>query len=756
MVQFDAPPKDPRSYMDAEFSMHESDAKPTPFRTISVGKEATKMRGVITVMAGGVRVLKKGAPDWHYAKLKDVLEEGDKVETAQDGRVNISFENGNLLDLQNNSRILLATLRKDPKTGEFENTFESDGGKIKAVVEKLGKKSAFRVKTPTALCGVRGTVMYVNVAAGATQAFYEGGGGTVTNPVSGDTAFVESGQNTVSTGTGQISAPVTTSVEAKMTLSASYDYGVVQDNYAAPENAAAGTGGNASGMNGAKMNTAADLDTGTGGGGFNPPPDLVPITERNQPKAVPGVSYIERLSFAGLIGRVDNKAAFSAASPANPVNGSFSLSVSVNSEWLTVGQGSVSGYISSTDYVPSSYAFWMSENVKCSTSNNGQYRGYLGSCISTSNSSTETTLWGKALCLYRDPSGWAGTMTFLYGGKYYPSSKYFQSELPASGDVVFTAREFVGSNYDLNSQTLITGTMYGRGTGTFDGGGVVACIDDDPLPGDFGLSGVTFDIDTDWGIWQFNAQGTYSGTTSDIWTLAVGGEREGGSSNPTYWMGTIDGNKWDDRSTGVETNQATGEFGGVFFYKSGASTFEGGTILNGHIVGITNPSGSPDKTWQAIGGGEFLVAYKGFTAANLGFTASELSTFVSVPITQAAASTNMTRFSGSSQFTTFNMDTRVYQSGTSYMWGGTISGAFLQSAQPEANWTVTLTGTTPNASSITLSSGTWDVTQKLWSATVDPGGTVGARTISGGQAGGIIIMDGDNSTFEGVAAGKAT
>ncbi|MFH1189369.1 MAG: FecR family protein [Candidatus Omnitrophota bacterium] len=755
MIQFDTPPKEPRSYMDAEFMMHEKDAKPVAFRAVSLGKEADKMRGVVTEMAGGVRILKNGAYDWNYAKPNDVLEEGDKIETADDGRASVSFENGNLLILQSNSRVMLATMRKDPKTGEFDNTFESDGGKIKAVVEKLGKKSTFRVKTPTALCGVRGTVMYVNVAAGATQAFYEGGGGVVTNPVSGDTAFVESGQNTVSTSAGQVSAPIATSTEAKMTLDASYDYGMVQGGYSAPENTTAGSGGHG-GQRGDRADMAADLDTGTGGGGFNPPPDLVPITEANRPRPNPGVSFIQDLNFTGLVGRVDSDGTFDPEAPVNPVNGTFSLSVSVNNEWTTVGKGAVNGNVARTAFIPSSYAFWTTtNNIRYSTSNNGQYRGFLGASISTSTLPATTTLWGKALCLYRDPSGWAGTMTFLFGGKYDESNKSFYSILEDSDNVVFTAREFVGPNFNLNAMTLTTGTMYGRGTGYFygTGSGNITC---GATGVDTGLSGTTFDIDSDWGIWQFSAQGTYAtGDTSDDWALALGGEREDDPAHPTYWMGAVDGDLWDDRgAVGTRTNQATGEFEGVVFWVSDDTSgvndkFEGGTILNGHIVGIADPVFSK---WQAIGGGEFLIAYKDFTQANLGFSASQLAAFVNVPISEVAAVPMTGSVSGG--FTlNMNMDTRVYQSGASYMWTGTIGGTY--SSPPTGPWTITLTGT---ASSMKLDGPGWDMPGQTWTATVDTTGlpatkTIAGYTITAGQAGGIFKDDG---TIEGVAAGVVT
>jgi hypothetical protein len=766
MVPFDSMPEKPRPYMDAEFALHEQDTRPATFRAVSLGKGAGVMTGTITTLAGGVRILKKGAVDWHYAKLNEFVNEGDKVETAEDGMTSLMFDNGNIIQIQPGSRIMFSILKKDPKTGEFDNTFEVDSGKVKAVVEKIGKGSNFRVKTPTALCGVRGTVMYVNVAQGATQAFYEGGGGVVTNPVSGDTTFVESGQNAISTSTGAISAPVATSTEAMMTLDASYSYGVAADGYSSPENSAATTTKDG-GATVPGVDNNAGVKTNMGTADVLIPADLVPITEANRPQPKPGVA-IDDVTFSAVVGKVATSgstpadtAIYSPETPTNSVTGQFTLSRSIDSTWITVGEGQVIGNVASSANIPGSYAFWIGDEVKCKTTNNGQYRGWLGASLSTTSSSTKPTFWSKALCLYRDPSGWAGTMTYDAAGKYVPSSKYFYSESNAFNSVVFTQREFLGSSYDLNAQTLESYDLYGRGNGYFysGGSGTIAC-GTDANGSKKGLSGVTFNLpDKEWGIWQLLAHGTYSGTTSDNWSLALGGEH----GSPSYWIGTMDGrashgNIWDDRDSD-RSNQLTAEFQGIFFDDSDPTPGKlvGGYILEGDVVGIANPTASPSKTWQAIGGGEYYVVYHDFSEASLGFTADELKSFVNVPISQVAASSTAIPSPPSGGFTAFNMDARVFDNGSAtHIWTGIITGSFLQSSQPGAEWTVTLIGTEPKAASLTLSGGTWDATAKTWSATVVPGSTIDTYTVIKGQAGGTMTLNGDSSSITGIAAGTAT
>lgn len=755
-VPFNSSPEKPHAYMDSEFALHEQDAKPATFRAVSLGKGSGVMRGAIKALVGGVRVLKKGGSDWHYVKINEFVEEGDKIETAEDGMMSLMLDNGNMIQVQPNSRIMLSMLKRDPKTGEFDNTFELDAGKVKAVVEKLGKGSSFRVKTPTALCGVRGTVMYVNAAPTATQAFYEGGGGVVTNPVSGSTTFVESGQNTISTDTGKISEPAATPTDVKMTLDASYSYGVAGSGYSSPENSATTStkGGDTIIQN---VDSGPNTQTQTSPSNVMIPADLVPITEANRPQPQPGV-VIDDVAFSALVGKVDTLAIFSPASPTNTVTGQFTLSRSADSIWTSVGKGEVIGNVASSANIPASYAFWIGDQVKCATANGGQYRGWLGASLSTTTGNTKSTFWGGALCLYKDPYGWAGTMTFDCQGKFVPADNYFYSVLADSGTVNFSQREFVGPDYDLNSQTLDKHTdLHGRGSGYFwsISNGKWGSITCGATGVNTSLSGVVFNLpNKNWGIWQLLAQGTYSGSpygTSDNWNLALGGER--GSS---CWLGAIDGNFWDDRDAD-RTNQFTGRFQGVFLDTSGvpAGKLVGGYILEGDVAGIADPTATPNATWQAIGGGEFYIVYTDFSEASLGFTAAQLATFVNVPISEVAA-TNMALSSQTlASFTKFNMDARVYQSVGStpqYIWTGIIDGAF--SAAPTGAWTVRLTDS--GASVLNLKNGTWS--GGSWSAVVDTGASAPERTIGGhlitnGEAAGTY--NAADGTLKGIAAGTA-
>ena len=216
LVSFNEAPQASRPYLDADMARHKKDVEPALTKKWVSFKGVTQMTAAITIVTGNVRIYKKGASDWRQIKLNEVVYEGDKLQTGETGWTEIRLSNGNSILLHNNTELVFAKLEYDPKTGEFNNSFESSAGKIKAVIAKLGKNSTFEVKTPTAVCGARGTVMYLDIAKDVTQAFYEGGAGFMTSTITNMTQNVDAGQNSASNAAGNISAPAFTPAEQKL------------------------------------------------------------------------------------------------------------------------------------------------------------------------------------------------------------------------------------------------------------------------------------------------------------------------------------------------------------------------------------------------------------------------------------------------------------------------------------------------------------------------------------------------------------
>ncbi len=104
------------------------------------------------VVKGDVRIKKTGeGAGWHNMEASTVLEKGDTVETGKNSSVDIVIGN----DTEK-------TIRLGEKSHvEFQGINPADlsvsQGKLLVALKKLEPKSSFVIKTPTAICGARGT-----------------------------------------------------------------------------------------------------------------------------------------------------------------------------------------------------------------------------------------------------------------------------------------------------------------------------------------------------------------------------------------------------------------------------------------------------------------------------------------------------------------------------------------------------------------------------------------------------------------------
>ncbi|PIU41346.1 MAG: hypothetical protein COS99_05660 [Candidatus Omnitrophica bacterium CG07_land_8_20_14_0_80_42_15] len=233
LVPFNAPPGEKQTFLDSEMKLHNRDVERFLLKKWLPKGEA-QMNGVVTMSAGTARVYRKKSEDWQNTQQNDVLSEGDKIQTGEDGRIGIHLDNGNTVFLQSNTELAFETLRYDPSTGEYINTLESKYGKIKAIIEKRGKQSTFQIKTPLAICGPRGTIMYLDTTPTSTQAFYEGGQGLMISTITGQTAEIGAGQNSSADSSGAISIPIDTTNEQRNNLNQSWSGTEAIDGYSAP------------------------------------------------------------------------------------------------------------------------------------------------------------------------------------------------------------------------------------------------------------------------------------------------------------------------------------------------------------------------------------------------------------------------------------------------------------------------------------------------------------------------------------------
>ncbi|MDI6786347.1 MAG: FecR domain-containing protein [bacterium] len=118
----------------------------------------------ITYIQGSAEVKKLGSKEWLPSKLKMLLHEKDKIRTRLASSVEIQFEDGSIVKIGENTVVGIEKLKINRKTLEQDFSIKLWLGKIMVRIEKLRQKnSRFRIITPTAIVGVRGTIFIVCV-----------------------------------------------------------------------------------------------------------------------------------------------------------------------------------------------------------------------------------------------------------------------------------------------------------------------------------------------------------------------------------------------------------------------------------------------------------------------------------------------------------------------------------------------------------------------------------------------------------------
>ncbi|WP_085812210.1 FecR domain-containing protein [Geoanaerobacter pelophilus] len=138
----------------------------------------------IAAPAGGVTkakgtVLYKSGPGGSYRPLaaKQVINEGDWLKTGKDGWIELTLSDNSRFTIANNSELEIQSylVSKTRKTGSFGLT----QGKLRASVMKLaGQQTDIKVKSSTAVAGVKGTEFFM-LTQGPANVFF-GNEGTVT------------------------------------------------------------------------------------------------------------------------------------------------------------------------------------------------------------------------------------------------------------------------------------------------------------------------------------------------------------------------------------------------------------------------------------------------------------------------------------------------------------------------------------------------------------------------------------------------
>lgn len=120
--------------------------------------------GRIKTAAGAVTIERAGKS--MPATVGMPVQEKDRVLTGADGSVGVSFTDGTLLSAGPNSRLDISRYAFDPESGKGALEADLKRGTLAAVSGRMVKKNpeSLKIRTPSAIMGVRGTEFVVEVA----------------------------------------------------------------------------------------------------------------------------------------------------------------------------------------------------------------------------------------------------------------------------------------------------------------------------------------------------------------------------------------------------------------------------------------------------------------------------------------------------------------------------------------------------------------------------------------------------------------
>lgn len=168
--------------------------------------EAKKQaQGVFTVVKGKVTILRAGKSKERKVRVGTKVYPQDTITADKDSRAKVVMTDKNILNISPESKIAIEAYENDPANKKKKVMLNLVYGKLRSTVNQKydEKKNVYRVKTPSAVAGVRGTDFIVNHDIASKQSeitTFEGqvqvGSGITPNGGIANPVFVNPGQST--------------------------------------------------------------------------------------------------------------------------------------------------------------------------------------------------------------------------------------------------------------------------------------------------------------------------------------------------------------------------------------------------------------------------------------------------------------------------------------------------------------------------------------------------------------------------------
>lgn len=142
---------------------------------LSLGVEASatipEIVGEVTTVIGTAS-LRQGDTEATPIRRGASVHAGDRIETTVGGHVHIRFIDGGLVSIRPGSRLHVQEYRKDSAAGRGAIRFQLEHGVVRSVTGNWGEhdRERFRLNTPVAAIGIKGTDFVVKSSGDLTQA----------------------------------------------------------------------------------------------------------------------------------------------------------------------------------------------------------------------------------------------------------------------------------------------------------------------------------------------------------------------------------------------------------------------------------------------------------------------------------------------------------------------------------------------------------------------------------------------------------
>ena len=118
--------------------------------------------------SGDVQLLEPGTTSWLIVTGAVPLKEGTRLKTGAGASCELLAGDGTFINLYENSETVVETLKLEPETRNY--SFNFIRGRILWLAAKaLHKTSNFTIKTPSAVCAVRGTDFTIDVSSETSE-----------------------------------------------------------------------------------------------------------------------------------------------------------------------------------------------------------------------------------------------------------------------------------------------------------------------------------------------------------------------------------------------------------------------------------------------------------------------------------------------------------------------------------------------------------------------------------------------------------